>query len=95
MQVSSLLDEKNKDVLIEDVAEEYQEIREEYYETLKVTHTISCRYKNIIILSRQIDVSIRFVCVSNSPVRAHTQLLLLTFLGRLLVIYIIYPYPVL
>ena len=35
--MSSLLDEKLKDVLIEDVAEEYMEIREEYYECLKVT----------------------------------------------------------
>ena len=35
-QVSSLLDEKLKDALIEDVAKEYLEIREEYYECLKV-----------------------------------------------------------
>ena len=35
-QVSSLLDEKLRDSLTEDVAEEYQEIREEYYASLKV-----------------------------------------------------------
>ena len=35
-QVSSLLDEKLRDELVEDVAEEYEEIREEYYESLKV-----------------------------------------------------------
>ena len=35
-QVSSLLDEKVRDELVEDVAEEYEEIREEYYESLKV-----------------------------------------------------------
>lgn len=40
--MSSLLDEKLKDVLIEDVAEEYLEIREEYYECLKVIIMITC-----------------------------------------------------
>ena len=35
-QVSSLLDEKLRYELVEDVAEEYEEIREEYYESLKV-----------------------------------------------------------
>ena len=40
--MSSLLDEKLKDALVEDVAEEYQEIREEYYECLKVIIIIMC-----------------------------------------------------
>ena len=47
VQVSSLLDEKLQDELIEDVAEEYEEIRQEYYESLTVIHVISsgvCEY---------------------------------------------------
>lgn len=39
LQVSSLLDEKLRDELVDDVAEEYEEIREEYYESLKVNTT--------------------------------------------------------
>ena len=39
--MSSLLDEKLQDELVEDVAEEYEEIRQEYYESLTVMHVVN------------------------------------------------------
>lgn len=41
MQLSALTDGTTKDEFIEDIAEEYEEIREEHYETLKVTQRLS------------------------------------------------------
>ena len=36
IQVQGLLDEENREELIEEICEEYQEIREDYQESLKV-----------------------------------------------------------
>lgn len=35
-----MLDEKLRDELVDDVAEEYEEIRDEYYESLKVINLL-------------------------------------------------------
>ncbi len=36
MQVSALLDSSNKEDFVDDIVEEYEEIREEHYESIKV-----------------------------------------------------------
>lgn len=36
MQVSALLDSSNKEDFVDDIGEEYEEIREEHYESIKV-----------------------------------------------------------
>ena len=53
MQVSSLLDDKLRDELVEDIAEEYEEIREEYYESLKVTRLdkkLRCHWGELLLI---------------------------------------------
>ncbi len=36
MQVSALLDSSNKEDFVDDICEEYEQIREEHYESMKV-----------------------------------------------------------
>ena len=58
MQVSALLDKELKAVFLEDIREEYEEVREDYYESLQVImgvlvmyfHSLCCHQSLCVIL---------------------------------------------
>ena len=51
IQVQGLLDEENREDLIEEICEEYQEIREDYQESLKVLYKAVWRVLKLILVA--------------------------------------------